>query len=242
MENTCIDLSGKVAVVTGSSRGIGKEIALRFAAAGARVVVNYSRDEAGAQAVVEQIGASTLAIQADLADAEAVRALIDQTVEKCGRIDILVNNAATFAENRFEDDDYEAWQQGWLRTFQVNVFGLANAAYLAMQHMRRQGGGKVINIASRAAFRGETTFADYGASKAAVVNLTRSMARACAKDGIVTTCVAPGFVETEMAAVIDYACLIVGRFLGDHGRKLRVHHIEHADRRGEKALGILRIG
>ena len=83
--------------------------------------------------------------------------------------------------------------------FSVNVFGAANAAYLAMQSMRRTGGGKIINVASRAAFRGETEFADYGASKAALVNLTRSIARACAKDNIVASCVAPGFILTEMA-------------------------------------------
>src|SRR5207247_5610814 len=95
--------------------------------------------------------------------------------------------------------DYAAWQRGWRTTFDVNVFGAANAAYLAMCSMRKTGGGKIINIASRAAFRGETEFPDYGASKAALVNLTRSIARACAEDNITATCVAPGFIETEMA-------------------------------------------
>ena len=99
----------------------------------------------------------------------------------------------------FEDDDYEAWQRGWKQTFDLNVFGAANAAYLAMHSMRRNGGGKIINVSSRAAFRGETEFADYAASKAALVNLTRSIARACAKDNIVASCVTPGFILTEMA-------------------------------------------
>ncbi|HVT02269.1 MAG TPA: glucose 1-dehydrogenase [Thermoanaerobaculia bacterium] len=200
MDKTRIDLSGKVALITGSSRGIGREIAIRMSVAGANVVVNYSRDEEGARAVVASLGAGAISVQADISDPPAVERLIEAAIERFGRIDILVNNAATFAENRFDDDDYEAWQAGWMRTFQVNVFGAANAAWMAMRQMRRQGGGKIINIASRAAFRGETTFADYGASKAAIVNLTRSMARACAKDNIVTSCVAPGFIETEMAA------------------------------------------
>lgn len=200
MNKTRIDLSGKVALITGSSRGIGMEIAIRMSEAGARVVVNYSKDSEGAAGVVATLGGEAISIQADLADPSSVEALIAGTIQKFGRIDILVNNAATFAENPFDGEDYAAWQRGWLQTFQVNVFGLANAAWLAMRQMRKQGGGKIINIASRAAFRGETTFADYGASKAAVVNLTRSMARACAGDNIVTSCVAPGFIETEMAA------------------------------------------
>src|SRR6202022_1616430 len=101
--------------------------------------------------------------------------------------------------NAFEGDDYDGWQRGWQKTFDVNVFGAANAAFLAMRAMRRQGGGKIINVASRAAFRGETEFADYGASKAALVNFTRPIDQACAKDNIVASCGAPGFIATEMA-------------------------------------------
>src|SRR5207244_1708186 len=101
--------------------------------------------------------------------------------------------------NPFDGDDSEGGQRGWKQTFELNVFGAANAAFLAMRAMRRAGGGKIINVASRAAFRGETEFADYAASKAALVNLTRCIARACAKDNIVASCVAPGFIETEMA-------------------------------------------
>ena len=191
------DLSNKVALITGASRGIGRAAALRMAEAGARVAVNYHRSEAEANEVARQSGG--FAVRANIGDANEVKAMIDAVVERWGRIDILVNNAAVFDLNRFEDSDYEAWQRGWERTFSVNVFGAANAAYLAMHAMRRSGGGKIINVSSRAAFRGETEFADYGASKAALVNLTRSIARACAKDNIVASCVAPGFILTEMA-------------------------------------------
>jgi 3-oxoacyl-[acyl-carrier protein] reductase len=199
MQTPTLDLSGKTVLITGASRGIGRESAIRMAAAGATVAVNYHRGEADANEVVAAIGDRAFAVRADVADADSVRAMIAAVVARTGRLDVLVNNAASFAMNPFDADDYAAWQRGWRQTFELNVFGAANAAYLAMQVMRKQGGGKIVNVASRAAFRGETEFADYGASKAALVNLTRSIARACAKDGIVSSCVAPGFIETEMA-------------------------------------------
>jgi NAD(P)-dependent dehydrogenase (short-subunit alcohol dehydrogenase family) len=197
---TTLDLGGKVALITGASRGIGAEAALRMAEAGARVAVNYHRGEAEANEVVRRIGEeSSFAVRADVSDPAQVRVMIDTVVARYGRLDILVNNAATFDRNPFDGNDYAAWQRGWERTFALNVFGAGNAAFLAMHEMRKVGGGKIINIASRAAFRGETEFADYGASKAALVNLTISIARGCAKDNIVASCVAPGFILTEMA-------------------------------------------
>jgi len=194
-----LDLSEKVVVITGGSRGIGAETARRMAAAGAKVVVNYHSSDAAADAVVREIGERAIAIRADIADPDALEAMIDEVASRFGTIDVLVNNAAVFEYNPFDGDDYAAWQKGWRRTFDLNVFAAANAAWLAMRVMRRNGGGKIINVASRAAWRGETEFADYGASKAALVNLTLSIARACAKDNIVASCVAPGFIETEMA-------------------------------------------
>jgi NAD(P)-dependent dehydrogenase (short-subunit alcohol dehydrogenase family) len=195
-----LDLTGKSVLITGASRGIGRESALRMALAGAKVAVNYHRSEKEAQSLVREIGErKAMAVRADVGNPGDVQTMIDAVAKRFGRIDILVNNAATFKKNSFDAPDYAAWQRGWQTTFDVNVFGAANAAYLAMRSMRKTGGGKVINIASRAAFRGETEFADYGASKAALVNLTRSIARACAKDNIIASCVAPGFIKTEMA-------------------------------------------
>jgi len=196
---TTLDLSGKTVVITGASRGIGAETARRMAAAGARVIVNYHGSEAAADAVVREIGDRAVAMRTDVTDPAALETMIGEVVARFGKIDVLVNNAALFEYNPFDGDDYESWQKGWRRTFDLNVFAAANAAWLAMRAMRNSGGGKIINVASRAAWRGETEFADYGASKAALVNLTRSIARACAKDNIVATCVAPGFIETEMA-------------------------------------------
>jgi len=189
-----LDLRGKRVLVTGASRGIGRETAVRMGLAGAHVGVNYFRGEAEANEVVREIG-DAVALRADVADPAQVEAMF----ARFGRVDVLVNNAATFEMNPFDGADYAAWQRGWRRTFELNVFGAANAAFLAMRSMRQHGGGKIVNVASRAASRGETEFADYGASKAALVNLTRSIARGCAKDNIVASCVAPGFIETEMA-------------------------------------------
>jgi len=195
-----IDLSGKVILITGASRGIGRETAVRMAQAGALLGLNYNSGEAEAKALVDEVGKDrAIAVRADMSSPDQVKAMVDATVARFGRLDILVNNAAIFALNPFDGASYEEWQRGWRQTFDVNVYGAANAAFLAMQQMRKHGGGKIINVASRAAFRGETEFADYGASKAALVNFTRSIARACAKDNIVASCVAPGFIATEMA-------------------------------------------
>lgn len=200
MRKNILDLTNKVVLITGASRGIGRETALQMAEAGALLGLNYNRSQAEMHSLAVEIGNERcVAVRADIGNPLETEAMIDAVVRAFGRIDILVNNAAVFDLNRFEGDDYAAWQSGWRRTFDVNVFGAANAAYLAMRDMRKHGGGKIINVASRAAFRGETEFADYGASKAALVNLTRSIARACAKDNIVASCVAPGFIETEMA-------------------------------------------
>jgi len=199
-DSTTIDLTDKVALITGASRGIGAACARRMAAAGALLAINYNQSEREATDLVREIGADrALAVRADVGNPAETSSMVDQVVDRFGRLDILVNNAAVYAFNPFDSDDYAAWQRGWKQTFAINVFGAANTAFLAMREMRQRGGGKIINIASRAAFRGETEFPDYGASKAALVNLTRSMARACSRDGIIATCVAPGFVATEMA-------------------------------------------
>ena len=199
--NVTIDLEGKIALITGASRGIGAAAARLLAEAGASVAVNYFQNREGAEEVVGSLATGrAIALQGDVGNPSEVEGLVERTVERFGRIDILVNNAGTFRMNRFEDDDYGSWMEGWRRTFDVNLFGAANAAWHAMRYMRRDGGGRIVNVASRAAFRAETEFADYAASKAGLVNLTRSIARACARDRITSTCVAPGFIETDMAA------------------------------------------
>lgn len=187
-------------LLTGGSRGIGAACVRALHAQGASIAFTYNRDASAAQRICGELGERVTAIQCDLADYAALPQLVETAVARLGSIETLINNAATFDENPFFGNTYEAWRAGWERTFAVNVFGAAHLTYLVLQHMRERGGGRIINIASRAAHRGELTFADYGASKAALINLTKSIARSCAAENIVSVAIAPGFIETEMAA------------------------------------------
>ena len=196
-----IDLRGVVVLITGGSSGIGAATVRSLHRAGASVFFTYLNHETRATALQSELGDRVASRRTDMADHHDLPALVEACVTRFGRLDVLVNNAAIFAENPFSGSDYASWRSGWQRTFDVNLFGAAHLAWLAMHQMRRQGGGgKVINVASRAGHRGEITFADYGASKAALINLTKSIARSCTRDGIVAMAVAPGFIETEMAA------------------------------------------
>jgi 3-oxoacyl-[acyl-carrier protein] reductase len=199
-QRVTIDLSGSTVLITGGSRGIGAATVRTLHESGARVYFTYLAAEAEARELVARLGSARAACaQCDVADAMALPRLVEACTSRFGSLDVLVNNAATFNENPFDGDDYARWRAGWERTFAVNLFGAANLTWLAMRKMRSRGGGRIVNVASRAAHRGELTFADYGASKAALVNLTKSIARSCARDGIVAFTVAPGFIETEMA-------------------------------------------
>ncbi len=200
---------GRVVLVTGGSRGIGAAIVRALHAGGTAVYFTYARDGAAARALVTELGgdaASIVCERSDLAEADTFAALIERTVTRFGRIDVLVNNAAIFADNPFDGADYAAWRAGWRRTFEINLFGTADLTWHALRAMRAQAPdargvrGRIVNVVSRAAHRGETTFADYGASKAALANFTKSIARGCARDGIVAFSVAPGFIQTDMAA------------------------------------------
>ena len=222
-------------LLTGGSRGIGTAVVRALHAGGHTIVFTYNRERTRADELVAELGDRVFAARCDVADAAALPALVAETIDRLGSIDVLVNNAgvfdpahaideasyeewqrawadtlainltgdanaATFDENPFFGNEYDAWRAGWQRTFDVNLFGAANLSFLVMQHMRERRRGKILNIVSRAAHRGELTFADYGASKAALTNLTKSIARSCAKDGIVAIAIAPGFIETDMAA------------------------------------------
>ena len=195
-----VDLRYAVVLLTGGSRGIGAAAVRALHAAGATVVFTYVSNADAAERLAAELGDRVVAMRYDMADHASLAELVDACIARFGRIDVLVNNAAIFDENPFFDNDYDRWRKTWEHTFAVNLFGAADLAYLVMQHMRAQGKGRIINIASRAAHRGEMTFAPYGASKAALVNLTKSIARSCAGDGISAIAIAPGFIETDMAA------------------------------------------
>ena len=192
---------GKAALVTGASRGIGREIARSFAARGARVAIHYARDLAAAEATAASLeGAGHILAQADIADAAAVGAMVDGVAERMGRLDILVNNAGIYEEKSLVEASYDEWNDYCQRILAVNLAGAANAIHCAARHMMRQGGGRIVNISSRGAFRGEPLSPAYGASKAGLNALGQSLARLLAPHNIFIGTVAPGFVETDMAA------------------------------------------
>ncbi len=191
-------MSGRAVLITGASRGIGRAIATEFAAAGDRVAVHH-RDSAelAGDLVAGLPGSGHAVVRADLADPDAVRAMVDRAAELLGGLDILVNNAGVFTPHPITDVSYEQWQQQWQATLGVNLIGAANVTWCAVQHMTGRG-GRIINVSSRGAFRGEPNSPAYGASKAGLNALSQSLARALAPHGIAVTAVAPGFVATDM--------------------------------------------
>jgi NAD(P)-dependent dehydrogenase (short-subunit alcohol dehydrogenase family) len=188
-------------LVTGASRGIGRAVAAAFAGAGDRVAVHYRSAAAAAADVVAGLpGAGHLAVQADLADAAAVRAMVDRAAAALGGLDVLVNNAGVYRPHPITETTYEQWQQAWRQTLEVNLVGAANVTWCAVQHLRARGGGRIVNVSSRGAYRGEPAHPAYGASKAGLNSLGQSLARALGGDGISVATVAPGYVDTDMAA------------------------------------------
>ena len=187
-------------LVTGASRGIGRAVAHAFAARGDRVAVHWgaSRDRAE-QVVAELPGSGHTLVQADLTDAGAVAAMVDRAAGELGGLDVLVNNAGVFTAHPPLETSYEDWQAAWSHTLAVNLLGAANATFSAVPHLIASGGGAVVNVSSRGAFRGEPNNPAYGASKAGLNAFAQSMALVLAPHGISVTCVAPGFVQTEMA-------------------------------------------
>ena len=191
----------KVALVTGGSRGIGREIAKGFAQRGARVAIHYNRNLAAARATETSLGGDGhIIVQADIAEPASVKRMVEAVVEQMGRIDILVNNAGIHEERPLAETSYEDWVAYFPRILAVNLLGAANAIYCAAQHMMNNGGGRIVNISSRGAFRGEPTAPAYGASKAGLNSLGQSLAQHLAPHNIFIGTVAPGFVETDMAA------------------------------------------
>jgi 3-oxoacyl-[acyl-carrier protein] reductase len=189
----------RAALVTGGSRGIGRAIALRLAADGAAVAVNYQRNEAAAREVVDQItaaGGKAIALQGDVADPAAPEALVKATIEAFGKIDILVNNAGIIRDGllvRMSDDDWDA-------VLQTNLRGAFLATRAALRPMLRQRWGRIVNITSVSGIMGNAGQANYSAAKAGMIGLTKATAREAATRNVTVNAVAPGFVTTELTA------------------------------------------
>jgi 3-oxoacyl-[acyl-carrier protein] reductase len=192
-------------LVTGASRGIGRAIAHRFAEAGDRVAVHYGASQDAAREVLDELpGEGHLLVQADLADADAVKAAVDTAADRLGGLDVLVNNAGIFVAHPPLSTSYGDWQRLWSQTLATNLTGAANASFCAIPHLIASGGGAIVNVSSRGAFRGEPENPAYGASKAGLNAFGQSMALALAPHDIRVGTVAPGFVQTEMArGVLD---------------------------------------
>jgi 3-oxoacyl-[acyl-carrier protein] reductase len=195
-----MDFTDQIILVTGASRGIGRAIARQFAQKGGRVAVHYnSNARAAAETLASLAGSGHLVVQADLADGAAVGHLVETVITQMGGLSVLVNNAAIYEDHPVAKVDYAAWQTSWLQTIQANLLGAANATYCAAQHMMQHGGGRIINISSRGAFRGEPDAPAYAASKAGLNAMGQSLAKALGGHKIYITTVAPGWVETDMA-------------------------------------------
>ena len=203
-----LDLTDRVAVVTGSSRGIGSAIALKLASLGSKVVVNYSSSEDAANEVVQQIaaeGGEAIAVQADVRDAEQAKRLINTSLDKYGQLDILVNNAGITRDAllmRMKEDD-------WDIVIETNLKGTFNCTKVAQRPMIRQRYGRIINITSVSGVAGQVGQANYSASKAGIIGFTKALARELGARNITVNAVAPGYVVTDQTAdlpqeLIDY--------------------------------------
>lgn len=188
-------------LITGGSRGIGKACATVFAEAGAQVAITYRSGKNVAEETVRTLapGGRHGAFQLDMADPQGIEAVFAAVVQQYGRVDVVVNNAGIFTEHKIAETSYQQWQQAWQETIAANLIGVSNLCFHAARHMKEKGGGKIINISSRGAFRGEPDHPAYGASKAGLNALSQSLALALAPHNITVGVIAPGFVETDMA-------------------------------------------
>lgn len=192
-------LQDKVVLITGASRGIGAAAAVLFGDQGARVVVNYSRQEAAAlevAAAVDKAGGQSLVIGCDVSDHAAVKKMVAAVMAAWGRIDILVNNAGVWLPAPIDEFPMETFRQ----TLAINLDGVVHCTAEVVPIMIRQGGGRIINISSTAGQRGESGYSPYAASKGAVISLTKSHASELARHNILVNSVAPGWVDTDMSA------------------------------------------
>ena len=188
-------------LVTGASGGIGRAIAQALATRGARVALHYRSNPAAADALRKALpGEGHVTVRGDLTDAAAIEPLWQEATRALGRIDAVVNNAGIFPNHPPLSTDFEAWRGAWDRTLGTNLLGPVHLSFTAARAMAQQGGGRIVNISSRGAYRGEPTAPAYAASKAGLNAFSQSMAKALAPSGVYFFVVAPGWVSTERVA------------------------------------------
>ncbi|MFI9292100.1 SDR family NAD(P)-dependent oxidoreductase [Streptomyces gardneri] len=197
-----VPASGRRVLVSGASRGLGRAVARAFAANGDRVAVHFgSREEEARTTLASLAGDGHALVGGDLADPSGAVAVVDAAAEALGGIDVLVNNAAVNIRHPLAETPYEEWVAVWQQHVAVNLLATANLSHLAARRMIDQGGGgRIVNVGSRGAFRGEPDHPAYGATKAAVHALGQSLAVSLAPHGIAVASVAPGFFATERVA------------------------------------------
>ena len=194
-------LDGKVAIVTGASRGIGRAAAVALARQGAKVVINFAGNLAAANAVLAEIteaGGEAMLFQANVADGAAVEAMVKATLDRFGRIDILVNNAGITRDNllmRMKEEDWDA-------VVDTNLKGIFLCTKTVARQMMKQRAGKIINMASVVGVMGNAGQANYAAAKAGVIGFTKSMAKELAARNVLVNAIAPGFITTDMTRVL----------------------------------------
>lgn len=196
-----IDLTGKISLITGGSRGIGRACCLKFAQAGADVAIGYNSNHSAArsiQASIRSLGRSAIAVPGDIADRETLENLFRSTVETFGRIDIVVANAGIWKRGPIE----ELSEQEWNRTIEVNLTSVYRTCQLAAREMKPRKHGKIVLVSSTAGQRGEAYYSHYAATKGALISLTKSLATELGPWNIHVNCVAPGWVDTDMSAEI----------------------------------------
>lgn len=193
-------MKDRVVLITGASGGIGSVTAAKFADAGAKVIIHYkSQQEKGENLCKELKGIGHITIGGDITNPKDIDKIVERALSAFGRIDVLVNNAGVYTEHSLEKVNFDDWQTAWSKTITTNLIGPANLTFRVANEMIKHGSGKIINISSRGAFRGEPTAPAYGASKAGLNAMGQSLAVALAPHNIFVYTIAPGFVETAMA-------------------------------------------
>ncbi|MEC8956693.1 MAG: SDR family oxidoreductase [Pseudomonadota bacterium] len=197
------DFSRKRIFITGGSRGIGKAIAQGYATYGAEIVITYKSKEKLAKELINSLpGQNHSCLELDVTNSEDIKETISKSISILSGLDIVINNAGLFVDHPILDTKFDDWQNAWRSTIEANLMGPANICYHAAQYFKKQKKGKIINISSRGANRGEPISPAYGASKAGLNAMSQSLAVALAPYGIFVGVIAPGFVETDMTSLI----------------------------------------